>query len=48
MGSICVLRRKISINKDYRLNSKTYTEGTRVVRQPTAFSYFHGGEVFYS
>jgi hypothetical protein len=37
-----------SVNKGYSLGSETYKGRTRVVRQPTAFSYFRGGEVFYS
>jgi hypothetical protein len=41
-----VLRCEISISKNYRLNSKTYAEDIRVVRQSTAFFYFRGEGVF--
>jgi hypothetical protein len=47
-GSVCVPRREISASEDYRLSSITYAECTCVIRQPIAFSYFRGGEVFYS
>jgi hypothetical protein len=47
-GSVCVPRREISVSEGCRLGSVTHAECTRVVRQPTAFSYFRGGEVFYS
>jgi hypothetical protein len=48
VGSVCMLRREISVSKGYRLGNITHVERTRVIRQPTAFSYFRGGEVFYS
>jgi hypothetical protein len=39
VGSVCVPRREISISEGCRLNSVTYAERTRVIRQPTAFFY---------
>jgi hypothetical protein len=48
VGSVRVPRREISISEGCRLGSITYAERRRVVRQPTAFSYFRGGEVFYN
>jgi hypothetical protein len=37
-----------SVNKSCSLGNETHKGRTRVVRQPTAFFYFRGGEVFYS
>jgi hypothetical protein len=45
---MCAKAGENSVNEGCSLGSETHEGRTRVVRQPTAFSYFRGGEVFYS